>query len=74
MIPMTPIKSSNIKAVGYDPATLTMQVEFHGSEEPYLIENVPAALHGQMLKAPSPGGFYHSFIKNRFPTKKMPKR
>ena len=60
------VASSNIKAIGYDPQTETLEVEFH-SGSIYQYYGVPDHLHGQIMQAPSKGKFLHIYIKNQFP-------
>ncbi len=59
---MTPVVSSNIKAVGYDPASKTMRVEFH-SGGVYDHADVPPAQHAAILAAPSVGKHYNRHIR-----------
>jgi hypothetical protein len=67
---MKPVKSSNIKAIGYDPATQTLAVEFnHGGL--YHYANVPAAAHQELVSAKSIGGHLHQHIKNVFEAKRQ---
>lgn len=64
----TPVKSSNLKSVGYDPATRTLEVEFH-SGDVHQFENVAADHHKQLLSARSPGGYFHAHIRGKFKSK-----
>jgi len=58
-----PVKSSNLKSVGYDKATRTLQVEFHsGQVRDY--KHVPSEHHAGLLAAKSPGAYFHTHIKN----------
>jgi hypothetical protein len=58
---MIEVKSSNLKAVGFeDPGTL--QVVFNNGDE-YHYFKVPKALHDNLLKAPSIGAFFVQFVK-----------
>lgn len=60
-----PVKSSNIKSVGYDAGTRTLEVEFsNGAVHQYL--HVPPATHQALLKAKSVGGFFHGKIRSKF--------
>ena len=59
----TQITSSNLRSVGYDPATSTLEVEFrHGDVYQYF--DVPAARHTGLLSAYSHGAYFDTFIKN----------
>jgi hypothetical protein len=64
----TAVKSTNIKSVGYDPKSKTLEVEFHsGAVHEY--ESVPAAVHQKFSAARSPGGFFHAAIRDTFKLK-----
>lgn len=59
----SPVKSSNIKSVGYDPKTKLLEVEFHtGAVHQY--EDVSPQKHARMLKAKSIGGYFQVNIRN----------
>ena len=63
---MQPVSSSNLEAVGYDPATKELHVRFKsGSTAQYF--DVPEDVHQQLVSAPSVGKHYHQHIKGRFP-------
>jgi hypothetical protein len=59
---MIPVASSNIAAVGYDPETSEMDVQFlNGSVYRYF--NVPESYFHDMLGASSKGSYHHHYIK-----------
>jgi hypothetical protein len=60
----TPVKSSNIKSIGYDPAVETLEVEFSGKRI-YQYFGIPHALHSDLMKARSHGGFLYANISSR---------
>lgn len=60
-----PVISSNVAEVGYDPATMTLEVAFH-SGSVYQYFDVPELLYQEMLHAESVGGFLHEQIKNNY--------
>lgn len=60
------VASSNIRAIGYDPHTQTLEVEFH-SGSVYQYYGVPDHMHEQIMEAPSKGKFLNSYIKNSYP-------
>lgn len=63
-MPMTPVKSSNIAAVGTSGRDLLVQ--FVSGQKTYRYAG--AAEHaGEMLTAPSPGGYLFRQIKPRYP-------
>lgn len=61
----TPVTSSNIVSVGYDPATLTLEVEFKG-DSVYQYFDVPEAVHQELMQASSIGQFMHTSIRNNY--------
>ena len=58
----TSVTSSNLRSVGYDPATQTLEVEFHSSGV-YEDLNVPAYRHAGLLSAASKGEYFDAYIK-----------
>ena len=58
----TPVVSSHITSIGHDPATSTLEVEFTNGTV-YQYQDVPAALHRQLLAARSPGQAFHRLIR-----------
>lgn len=73
-IPMRPVTgSSNIAALGHDPKSQTLAVQFQGSNLPrvYHYDGVSTADHLAMLAAPSVGSHFVAHIKGRFPSRKM---
>jgi hypothetical protein len=61
-----PVASTNILSLGYDSASETLEVEF-SSGSVYQYYNVSAALHDQLMTAPSKGQFINAYIKNAHP-------
>jgi hypothetical protein len=70
-IPMTAVTSSQIAAIGHDPATNTLRVQFKGSGSVYDYANVPADVHQAFGKAESLGKFLGSHIKGKYEFKKL---
>ena len=66
---MIPVSSSNLVAVGYDPQTMTLRVQFNSGTYDYY--NVPKNIFDGLLSAPSKGSYHHSFIKNSFSYKRI---
>ena len=60
------VASSNVAAVGYDPATETLEVEFL-SGSIYQYYNVPENMYDQLMKEGSKGRFLNTYIKNAYP-------
>lgn len=62
MMERYPVSSSNVAAVGYDPVTQTLEVEFlTGSVYQYF--DVPQAVYAELMSAPSKGECLHRTIK-----------
>ena len=60
------VQSSNVSAIGYDPQTQTLEVEFL-SGWVYQYYGVPEHIHTQFMQAPSKGRFLHAYIRNQYP-------
>ena len=68
----TPVKSSQIIAVGYDESTETLEIEFVFAT--YQYRNVPARIHRELMAADSVGRYFANNIKSKpdaFPVKKL---
>lgn len=65
VIPLTPCKSSNIKATGYDAASKTLAVQF-SSGHTYHYGDVGADVFEKLGKAKSVGAFFATDIRNAF--------
>lgn len=69
-----PVESSNIKAVGYDPATKVLEIEFLPRQESNKETNVvryntvPQETYDALINAESVGRYFHNEIKGKFPT------
>lgn len=59
------VSSSNIASIGYDEATQTLEIEFHGGGI-YQYHGVPINIYQGLMSASSHGHFFHEFIKDRF--------
>lgn len=66
----TPVKSSNVKSVGHDPATGTLEVEFNNGGL-YHYEGVSADKHAELMKADSIGSHLASHIKPHHAARKQ---
>jgi len=64
MVPLKPVNTSNIEAIGHDPASNTLAVRFKGGSV-YHYDNVPAEKHAALMAAPSIGSHFHQQIKSR---------
>lgn len=56
------VRSSNVKAVGYNPETTTLGVQYLNDTE-YYYYNVPIEHYDAALRAPSVGSYLHQHIK-----------
>lgn len=65
-----PVSSSNLKAVGYDPSTHVLEVEFHNGSV-YQYAGVPDSIHAGLMTATSLGSYVHAHIRDRYPTRKI---
>jgi hypothetical protein len=66
----TPVNSSNIKSIGYDVATSTLEVEFT-SGDIYHYFNVPSFLYQQFLHSTSHGQFLSDHIRFNYRYQKV---
>ncbi len=60
------VASLNIRAIGYDTTTQTLEVEFQ-SGWVYQYYGVPEFLHQQIMQASSKGQFLNQYIRNACP-------
>ncbi|MFE7844879.1 KTSC domain-containing protein [Microbacterium sp. NPDC057407] len=61
-----PLDSGAIAAVGYDPATAVLELEFV-SGEVYRYFAVPPSVHRALLAAKSAGRFFREHIRDVYP-------
>jgi len=59
------VKSSNLKAVGYDKKMLVLEIEFDTGSV-YQYANVPEAVYVGLKAAPSKGRFFAARIKDSY--------
>lgn len=64
------VSSSNIKSVGYDPASETLEIEFKGGAV-YQYSGVPGIMHDELINADSIGSFFARNIRNEYNYKKV---
>lgn len=65
-----PVKSGNLKSMGYDPINLILEVEFHDGGV-YQYYDVPPDMFKGLDLAESKGKYHHQFIKFRYKYKKV---
>jgi len=64
------VRSSNITSIAYDSASHVLTVEFHGGRL-YAYDNVPPTIHQGLMAAASHGRFFHQWIKDRYPARRI---
>jgi len=69
---MTSVKSSNIKAVGYDEETKVMRIDFKAGGT-YDYTAVPKIEYLALMKSESKGKFFFKHILKKFAAKKLEK-
>lgn len=57
-------------AVGYDPDTNELEIEFAGGDV-YRYSMVPASVHRELMAAPSIGAFVNREIKPQYPGREI---
>lgn len=63
------VNSSDLKSVGYDEKSQTLEIEFNGGGI-YIYSKVPKEVYEHLMKADSHGKFFHRMIKNKFAYKR----
>jgi hypothetical protein len=58
-----PVRSSNLRSVGYDPSTATLEIEFN-SGGVYRYSGVPAHVHDSLLSSGSLGRYFSNHIRD----------
>ena len=66
----TPVRSSNIRSIGYDPDDGILEVEFH-SGGIYQYSGVSESVYQGFMRAPSKGSYFHDHIRDRYPTRRV---
>ena len=66
----TPVHSTNIRSVGYDPGKNTLELEFH-SGGVYQYSGVPETIYQGFMRAVSKGTYFHDHIKGRYPDRRV---
>lgn len=63
-IPMVPVTSNQVAAIGYDPARKTLACRFaRGPGHVYHYPNVGPELHARFMEAESKGTFFGQHVK-----------
>jgi len=64
------VSSSNLRSVGYEEGTFTLEIEFHGGGI-YQYFEVPESVYLGLMQASSKGQYFHQNIKNSFRYKRI---
>jgi len=64
------VRSSNIRSIGYDPDSMTLEIEFTDGGI-YQYFSVPAHVHEGLMRASSKGSYFHDHIKERYRFRKV---
>ena len=69
-IPLQRIESSQLHAIGYDPASQTLAIEFNSNHDKLTYEypNCKPELYEALLAAESKGSFFYKQVKTNWPT------
>ena len=65
-----PLRSSVLKAAGYDPATAELELEFT-SGDVYRYYAVPPSVFHSLVDDDSPGAYFNKNISERYPTRQQ---
>lgn len=64
------VESSNLKSVGYDPDTETLEIEFRNGSV-YRYAGVPQAIYEGLMAARSKGSYHSQHIRNAYSYKRV---
>ena len=59
------VESSNLRSVGYDSTTQTLEIEFNNSGI-YQYSNVPQSVYNELMSASSHGSYFSANIRNSY--------
>lgn len=71
-IPLIPVQSGQIAAIGYDEATKTLAVKFNRGTATYHYADVPAEVNAAFMASDSKGKFFQGTIKPQYEHKLIP--
>ena len=66
----TAVTSSNLRSVGYDPASRILEIEFKNGV--YQYADVPLEVYEALMAAASLGRYFAQHIKDAYPASKIP--
>ena len=61
----TPLRSSALSSMDYDPQSQSLTITFHGGRS-YTYANVPQDVADDLQNAPSPGTYWRDSIKDQY--------
>lgn len=64
------VESSNIKSIGFDKQSQTLEVEFK-TKTVYVYSNVPEEFYNNLMLSGSKGAYFSKYIKNNFKYQKL---
>lgn len=67
---LQPLRSSVLKAAGYDPATAELELEFT-SGDVYRYYAVPKSVFTALVEDDSPGAYFNRHISEKYPTRQQ---
>lgn len=65
-----PVTSSDIRAIGFDEPSLTLEIEFNNGGL-YEYANVPETVYRSLMSASSHGKYFHQYIRDKYDTRKL---
>lgn len=66
----TPVSSSNLRSIGYEPDASTLEIEFnHGGV--YQYDGVPQEAFDSLMQAGSHGTYFNANIRDNYSTTKL---
>lgn len=68
---MTPVQSSSVATVGYDPRARALYLRFRQSDRIYRYRGVAADVYQELMQAESKGRFVNTRIKPNDPYTKL---
>ncbi|MER7708687.1 KTSC domain-containing protein [Kitasatospora sp. NPDC097605] len=70
---LEPVRSSNLRAVGYDESTELLRIEFLGGDL-YEYFEVPEGIYRGLMSARSHGRFFSSTIRGKYSYRRVVRR
>lgn len=65
-----PVSSSNLRSIGYDASSQTLEVEFHDGGV-YQYHGVPLRVYEDLMRSDSLGQFLHRNVKGNYGQSKL---